>query len=225
MGVVGRAHKVDLARDCGCSVVIDKSADDLWATARREAPDGFDVIFGASAGGWRHCTPTELPQGGADCAVAVTCASARRRRCQRGRDSGRQLGSPRPGRQGRRVWVSHHASAARCASAVARHRAPRASSPLWVDSIPPPPPAALCPSALGAGGVLGVLEWAKLAVAYLRTPRFNPLEMTSSNRSVMAFNLSFMFDKVEVLERAMSDLHRWCAAAAAASAAAAVHPP
>uniref|UniRef100_A0A0G4H944 Enoyl reductase (ER) domain-containing protein n=1 Tax=Chromera velia CCMP2878 TaxID=1169474 RepID=A0A0G4H944_9ALVE len=39
-----------------------------------------------------------------------------------------------------------------------------------------------------------VLYWLYLAYNYLRTPAFNPLDMTASNRSVMAFNLSFLFD-------------------------------
>lgn len=46
----------------------------------------------------------------------------------------------------------------------------------------------------------------KLAWRWLRTPRFNPLDMTTSNRSVLAFNLSFLFDRTEVLKAAMDDL-------------------
>ncbi len=39
----------------------------------------------------------------------------------------------------------------------------------------------------------------KLAWRWLRTPRWNPLDMTTQNRSVLAFNLSFLFDKTELL--------------------------
>lgn len=46
----------------------------------------------------------------------------------------------------------------------------------------------------------------KLAWRWLRTPRFNPLHMTTANRSVLAFNLSFLFDKTAVLDAAMADL-------------------
>ena len=46
----------------------------------------------------------------------------------------------------------------------------------------------------------------KLAWRWLRTPRFNPLHMTTSNRSVLAFNLSFLFDHKEMLAEAMADL-------------------
>ena len=38
----------------------------------------------------------------------------------------------------------------------------------------------------------GKLNWAKLAVDWLRTPRFNPLNMTRDNKSVLAANLSFL---------------------------------
>jgi NADPH:quinone reductase-like Zn-dependent oxidoreductase len=49
-------------------------------------------------------------------------------------------------------------------------------------------------------------SWLRLAVQYLRTPRFNPLEMTSTNRSVLAFNLAFLFDRRDLLARAMAEL-------------------
>ncbi|MCK7594041.1 zinc-binding dehydrogenase [Pseudomarimonas salicorniae] len=38
----------------------------------------------------------------------------------------------------------------------------------------------------------GRLNWLRLAWDWLRTPRFNPLDMTQSNRSVVAANLSFL---------------------------------
>lgn len=38
----------------------------------------------------------------------------------------------------------------------------------------------------------GVPNWPKLAWDWLRTPRFNPLNMTQTNRSVIACNLSFL---------------------------------
>ena len=34
--------------------------------------------------------------------------------------------------------------------------------------------------------------WLKLAWDYLRTPRFNPLDLTTDNTSVLAFNLSWI---------------------------------
>ena len=49
-------------------------------------------------------------------------------------------------------------------------------------------------------------NWFKLAWDYLRTPRFNPLDMTNDNKSVLAFNLSYLFEQSSVLERGMTDL-------------------
>ncbi|MCO4770951.1 MAG: zinc-binding dehydrogenase [Deltaproteobacteria bacterium] len=45
-----------------------------------------------------------------------------------------------------------------------------------------------------------------LALGWLRTPRFNPLDMTSSNKSVLAFNLSFLFPRQDILASAMAEL-------------------
>lgn len=55
----------------------------------------------------------------------------------------------------------------------------------------------------------GRVNWVKLAVDYLRTPRFNPLNMTNENKSLITFNLSFLFDRADILSEAMNDLLRW----------------
>ena len=44
---------------------------------------------------------------------------------------------------------------------------------------------------------------------WLRTPRFNPLKMVPENKSVLAFNLSFLFDQKELLDSAMAELLGW----------------
>ena len=49
----------------------------------------------------------------------------------------------------------------------------------------------------------GRLNWLRLAWDWLRTPRFNPLNMTQSNRSVMAANLSFLAAEAPLLGRGM----------------------
>lgn len=46
----------------------------------------------------------------------------------------------------------------------------------------------------------------RLAWGWLRTPRFDPLDMTSSNKSVMAFNLSFLFPRQDLLAEGMAEL-------------------
>jgi NADPH:quinone reductase-like Zn-dependent oxidoreductase len=52
-------------------------------------------------------------------------------------------------------------------------------------------------------------SYPKLAVDYLRTPRFNPLDLCNDNKSVLAFNLSYLFDKTEFLREGMERLMGW----------------
>ena len=55
----------------------------------------------------------------------------------------------------------------------------------------------------------GILNYGKLLYQYLRIPRFNPLNMTSDNRSLIAFNLSYLFHREDMLQDAMQALLRW----------------
>jgi NADPH:quinone reductase-like Zn-dependent oxidoreductase len=55
----------------------------------------------------------------------------------------------------------------------------------------------------------GRVNWPKLAVDYLKTPRFNPLDLTSDNKSVIGFNLSFLFHRKDLLAEAFHDLFQW----------------
>lgn len=55
----------------------------------------------------------------------------------------------------------------------------------------------------------GKPRWTKLALDWLRTPRFSPLEMTESSKSVLAFNLSYLFDRTDLMQEGMGDLLRW----------------
>lgn len=52
-------------------------------------------------------------------------------------------------------------------------------------------------------------NWLKLIAGYLRTPRFDPLDMTNKSRSVLAFNLSYMFEEQWLLDEAMTALCGW----------------
>ncbi len=52
-------------------------------------------------------------------------------------------------------------------------------------------------------------NYPKLAIDWLRTPRFNPLTLTNDNKSVMAFNLSYLFDHAELLSEGMGLLLGW----------------
>ncbi len=47
--------------------------------------------------------------------------------------------------------------------------------------------------------------------SYVRTPRFHPIRMVNENRSVLAFNLSYLFAKGDLLREAMGRLFAWLA--------------
>ena len=52
----------------------------------------------------------------------------------------------------------------------------------------------------------GRLNWLKMAWDWLRTPRFSPLDMTQSNKSVLAANLSFLSAHAGLLRQGMQEL-------------------
>lgn len=52
-------------------------------------------------------------------------------------------------------------------------------------------------------------DWVKLVWDFVRTPFFNPLRMVNENRSVLAFNLSFLVSRRDVLIPAMGRLLDW----------------
>jgi NADPH:quinone reductase-like Zn-dependent oxidoreductase len=55
----------------------------------------------------------------------------------------------------------------------------------------------------------GKLNYFTLLINYLKTPRFSPIHMSSSNKSIITFNLSFLFSRKDLLQEAMSDLISW----------------
>lgn len=57
-----------------------------------------------------------------------------------------------------------------------------------------------------SGSGSGRLNFLSLVWNYLKTPRFNPIDLTSANKSIMAFNLSFLFEHREILDEAMVTL-------------------
>jgi NADPH:quinone reductase-like Zn-dependent oxidoreductase len=58
----------------------------------------------------------------------------------------------------------------------------------------------------------GTPSWPKLALDYVRTPRLSLLDMVNSSRSVLAFNLSYLFDRALLLHEAMDQIQGWLAA-------------
>lgn len=55
----------------------------------------------------------------------------------------------------------------------------------------------------------GLGKLIRLGVRYFRIPRINPLRMTSENRSIIAFNLSYLFHRKDLLQEAVRDLLPW----------------
>jgi NADPH:quinone reductase-like Zn-dependent oxidoreductase len=134
VGVVGASHKVEPAKKHRFDRVIDKSRENLWAMARAEAAEGYDVVLDANGvetlrESYAHLRPT-----------------------------------------GRLVIYGFH-------TMMSKHG--------------------------------GRPNYGKLAVDWLRTPRFNPLTLTNDNKSVMAFNLSYLFDEADRLREGMGLLLAW----------------
>jgi NADPH:quinone reductase-like Zn-dependent oxidoreductase len=48
-----------------------------------------------------------------------------------------------------------------------------------------------------------------LAWDWVRTPRYNPLTLTNDNTSVLAFNLSYLFEQRDILTEAMTRMLGW----------------
>ncbi len=58
----------------------------------------------------------------------------------------------------------------------------------------------------------GTPSWLKLAADAVRTPLFSPLTLTSDNKGVLGFNLSYLFDRSDLLAEGMRELTGWLAA-------------
>jgi len=70
----------------------------------------------------------------------------------------------------------------------------------------------------------GKPNWPKLALDYVRTPRFNPLEMTNASHSVLAFNLSYLFDRNDLLVEGLGQIVRWLEAGTLVAPPVATYP-
>jgi len=137
VGVVGRSDKAALASELGAHAVIDKQRDDLWTSAARHAPEGYDIVFDAN--------------GVATLRGSYACL--------------------RP--TGKLVVYGFHSMLPRTG---------------------------------------GKPNWPRLALDFLRTPRFSPLALTNDNKSILAFNLSYLFDRRDLLAEGMRGLLDWLAA-------------
>lgn len=57
----------------------------------------------------------------------------------------------------------------------------------------------------------GRLNWPKLIWGWLKTMRFNPIDLPNQNKSIVSFNLSFLFNRKDLLEEGMTDMLQWIA--------------
>ncbi|MFM6928619.1 MAG: synaptic vesicle VAT-1 family membrane protein [Bdellovibrio sp.] len=64
-------------------------------------------------------------------------------------------------------------------------------------------------SLLPKGGS-GRMNYLKAAWGLLKTPRFSPLDLISDNKSVVGFNLSFLFARADLLQESIQQLQEWC---------------
>ena len=55
----------------------------------------------------------------------------------------------------------------------------------------------------------GRKNYLKLIWYYLRTPRFNPFDLTGSNKTVSGFNLIYLFNRVNLFRDIMNKLLEW----------------
>lgn len=54
----------------------------------------------------------------------------------------------------------------------------------------------------------GRLNYLKLGIGLLKTPKFSPLDMISENKGVIGFNLSYLFDQTELISDCLEGLNR-----------------
>lgn len=134
IGVVGQSDKVDIAREMGADLVIDKSQENLWQKVDEFAPDGLDVVLDGNG--------------------ALTL----------------KKGFKRLRHNGKMIAYGFHG---------------------------------MFQKGWGRANIF------RLAYQYFRTPRFNPLGMNDKNRSLITFNLSFLFHRTDLLQYAMEDLNKW----------------
>ncbi len=58
-------------------------------------------------------------------------------------------------------------------------------------------------------GPSGRMNYLKAALGLLQLPRFNPIQLITDNKSVIGFNLSFLFDRDDLVTEGMNQLLEW----------------
>lgn len=55
----------------------------------------------------------------------------------------------------------------------------------------------------------GTPNWLKVIWEYIRTPRFNPLNLTTDNRGILGYNLSYLFDQIHLFQEFINRMINW----------------
>ncbi len=171
VGVVGSTHKIDYCTSLGCDLVIDKSKEDLWAVAKAFSPNGkYKVIFDANGVETLQASYDHLDQ------------------------------------VGKLVVYGFHSMLPKASKTTGYSLLDGA---LNMASFVLQPINAILPERLQfvintffpkEGGWISPLKWLNMGVdAYLRSPKFNPLDMVPDNKSVLTFNLSFLFGEIDLM--------------------------
>jgi 2-desacetyl-2-hydroxyethyl bacteriochlorophyllide A dehydrogenase len=59
------------------------------------------------------------------------------------------------------------------------------------------------------GGKIRLQHWLKLGLDVLKTPRFHPMQMVDGNRSIVSFNISYLWTRQDLLSEAMNEVTKW----------------
>ncbi len=64
---------------------------------------------------------------------------------------------------------------------------------------------------LPKGSISGKIRYPRVIVGLIRTPKFNPLDLITDNKSVVGFNLSFLFGRTDLFDEIRNDFASWLA--------------
>ncbi len=64
-------------------------------------------------------------------------------------------------------------------------------------------------SMLPHSGSISIFKWINMAFDYFKTPKFDPMKLTSENKSVLGFNLSFLFNRKDLIREGIRNLIKW----------------
>lgn len=129
VGVVGSSHKIEVAKEYGADVVIDKSTTNLWVAAEKESPNGYDLIYDPNGISTFKQSYSHLAQ----CGLLFVYGF-------------QSMLSKNKGRQNPLILMRD----------------------------------------------------------FLRTPRFSPFDMTKANKSVMGFNVSYLYERQDIVDEGLA---------------------